>query len=214
MVGVCTSSPYTGSGLQQQQRAPSSSMSGSERRGPESAASVQHRHPTPPLSGEATYTNPPPLSVNPPSRATNPQTQGMNPPPPPLGFSSASLGPRFQEPPSPSPCPSCRGGLLVQKDSKYGPFVACSMFPDCKYRVTPTPEARGAGGGPPKKDDDSPSAWLELVSAEAFALYVDTSHQVSYPAIQYPPSKASPSQAHHMLYSYSSSMLDMSPNTC
>lgn len=32
-------------------------------------------------------------------------------------------------------CPQCKAGRLAEKTGKYGTFVACSNFPDCKYIV-------------------------------------------------------------------------------
>lgn len=29
-------------------------------------------------------------------------------------------------------CPEC-GGLLVKRKGKYGGFIGCSNYPDCKY---------------------------------------------------------------------------------
>jgi len=30
-------------------------------------------------------------------------------------------------------CPECGEGTLRKKEGKYGPFEACSMYPDCAY---------------------------------------------------------------------------------
>jgi DNA topoisomerase-1 len=31
------------------------------------------------------------------------------------------------------PCPECTEGRLVQKEGRFGPFLACSRYPDCRY---------------------------------------------------------------------------------
>lgn len=30
-------------------------------------------------------------------------------------------------------CPACGNGFMVRRDGKYGPFMACSCFPDCRH---------------------------------------------------------------------------------
>lgn len=41
-----------------------------------------------------------------------------------------------------SPCPSCNcvddslGGILVTRGGKFGRFLGCSRYPDCKYTTT------------------------------------------------------------------------------
>ena len=37
-------------------------------------------------------------------------------------------------------CPECKQGHLVQKASRFGPFLGCSLYPKCKYRRALTPE--------------------------------------------------------------------------
>lgn len=32
-------------------------------------------------------------------------------------------------------CPECKAGRLATKTGRFGEFVACSKFPDCKYIV-------------------------------------------------------------------------------
>lgn len=31
-------------------------------------------------------------------------------------------------------CPVCRQGLMVQRESRYGPFLSCSRFPRCRHK--------------------------------------------------------------------------------
>ena len=30
-------------------------------------------------------------------------------------------------------CPSCKRGILILRNGKYGPFLGCSRFPSCRY---------------------------------------------------------------------------------
>ncbi len=39
-------------------------------------------------------------------------------------------------------CPACGTGVLVQRQSQYGPFVGCSSYPRCEYKPR-TPAVRG-----------------------------------------------------------------------
>jgi DNA topoisomerase-1 len=32
-------------------------------------------------------------------------------------------------------CPQCGEGQLVQRTGRFGPFIACSRYPDCNYRA-------------------------------------------------------------------------------
>ena len=32
-----------------------------------------------------------------------------------------------------NPCPECEDGELVEKTGKYGTFVACTNYPECRY---------------------------------------------------------------------------------
>ena len=38
-------------------------------------------------------------------------------------------------------CPSCGTGFLVQRKGKYGPFIACSCFPKCRFTCNPKLES-------------------------------------------------------------------------
>jgi ssDNA-binding Zn-finger/Zn-ribbon topoisomerase 1 len=43
-------------------------------------------------------------------------------------------------------CPECGTGTLAAKRSRYGPFVGCSRYPDCRYiRKSSTGSATGGG---------------------------------------------------------------------
>ena len=35
-------------------------------------------------------------------------------------------------------CPQCKSGRLTEKTGRYGDFIACSKFPDCKYILKET----------------------------------------------------------------------------
>ena len=41
-------------------------------------------------------------------------------------------------------CPLCHEGHLVQKASRFGPFMGCSRYPKCKFRRALTPEGEAA----------------------------------------------------------------------
>ncbi|MGN6330702.1 MAG: UvrD-helicase domain-containing protein [Motilibacteraceae bacterium] len=58
-----------------------------------------------------------------------------------LDVGSAEAGP------APEVCPTCRKGVLVQRNGKYGPFVGCSTFPRCGFtrKIGGTP-SRGSSG--------------------------------------------------------------------
>jgi len=45
-------------------------------------------------------------------------------------------------------CPSCGNGQLSLKLGKFGSFIGCSNYPDCKYTRPMTPGAEGAGAVP------------------------------------------------------------------
>ena len=31
-------------------------------------------------------------------------------------------------------CPECQEGKLIERQGRFGPFLACNRYPDCKYR--------------------------------------------------------------------------------
>ena len=39
------------------------------------------------------------------------------------------------EPINESRCPECRIGVLMTKSGRYGPFVGCSNYPDCCFKL-------------------------------------------------------------------------------
>ena len=43
-----------------------------------------------------------------------------------------------------TPCPRCKVGRLVERVSKYGPFLSCSTFPKCDYKID---KAKAAAAG-------------------------------------------------------------------
>ena len=62
------------------------------------------------------------------------------------------------------PCPSCAGGRLTLKFGRYGAFVGCSSYPDCRFR---RPLAAGlqeghGGTSEPKRIGVDPATGLEL----------------------------------------------------
>ncbi len=44
-------------------------------------------------------------------------------------------------------CPECKDGKLIERDGKFGRFIACNNYPKCKYvKKSPEEEARGKTG--------------------------------------------------------------------
>ena len=62
------------------------------------------------------------------------------------------------------PCPSCADGRLALKFGRYGAFVGCSNYPDCRFRrplAAGLQEGRGSTGEP-KRIGVDPATGLEL----------------------------------------------------
>ncbi|HTM81059.1 type I DNA topoisomerase [Asticcacaulis sp.] len=54
---------------------------------------------------------------------------------------------------NPRACPSCANGLLSLKTSRFGAFIGCSNYPECKFtRPVGNPDAEGAEGATGDKD--------------------------------------------------------------
>ncbi len=54
---------------------------------------------------------------------------------------------------NPRACPSCSNGMLSLKTSRFGAFIGCSNYPECKYtRPVGTPDAESEGGASGDKD--------------------------------------------------------------
>ena len=58
-------------------------------------------------------------------------------------------------------CPLCKEGHLVNKASRYGPFLGCSRYPKCKYRRALTPN--GEPPVPKLLDEACPTCGKPLV---------------------------------------------------
>ena len=54
---------------------------------------------------------------------------------------------------NPRACPSCANGLLSLKTSRFGAFIGCSNYPECKYtRPVGNPDSEAEGGASGDKD--------------------------------------------------------------
>jgi DNA topoisomerase-1 len=62
----------------------------------------------------------------------------------------------------PRQCPTCTGGRLTLKLSKYGAFIGCSNYPECRYTRPLTVSADGSGEIGTKKLGEDPTTGLEV----------------------------------------------------
>ena len=66
---------------------------------------------------------------------------------------------------NPRACPSCANGLLSLKTSRFGAFIGCSNYPECKFtRPVGNPDAEGADGATGDKDLGEDPATGKVVS--------------------------------------------------
>jgi DNA topoisomerase-1 len=66
---------------------------------------------------------------------------------------------------NPRACPSCSNGLLSLKTSRFGAFIGCSNYPECKFtRPVGNPDAEGADGATGDKDLGEDPATGKVVS--------------------------------------------------
>jgi DNA topoisomerase I len=62
----------------------------------------------------------------------------------------------------PRACPSCSGGRLTLKLSKFGAFIGCSNYPECRYTRPLTLPGDGIGEMGTKKLGEDPTTGLEV----------------------------------------------------
>ena len=62
----------------------------------------------------------------------------------------------------PRQCPACSGGRLTLKLSKFGAFIGCSNYPECRYTRPLTTPADGSGVIGTKKLGEDPKTGLEV----------------------------------------------------
>src|SRR5260370_20802997 len=55
----------------------------------------------------------------------------------------------------PRKCPSCETGRLSLKLGKFGGFIGCTNYPECRY-TRPLAPGHGAHGGPPRRHKKAP----------------------------------------------------------
>ncbi len=59
-------------------------------------------------------------------------------------------------------CPNCSGGRLTLKLSKFGAFIGCSNYPECRYTRPLSPAADGSADIGTKKLGEDPESGLEV----------------------------------------------------
>jgi DNA topoisomerase I len=62
----------------------------------------------------------------------------------------------------PRQCPTCTGGRLTLKLSKFGPFIGCSNYPECRYTRPLSVPADGSADFGTKKLGEDPKTGLEV----------------------------------------------------
>ena len=79
----------------------------------------------------------------------------------------------------PRQCPNCGGGRLTLKLSKFGAFIGCSNYPECRYTRPLTVPAEGAGDIGTKKLGEDPVTGLEVtLRSGRFGPYVQLGEAV------------------------------------
>ena len=69
-------------------------------------------------------------------------------------------------------CPSCEDGRLGLKLGRYGPFVGCANYPDCKY-TRPLAENGGDASEPRKLGDDPQTGLPIMLKRGPYGLYIE-----------------------------------------
>lgn len=61
--------------------------------------------------------------------------------------------PAVEEGGDPRACPSCQTGRLSLKTSRYGPFIGCSNYPECRYtrQIAPAGDDKGGNASSPAR---------------------------------------------------------------
>ena len=79
----------------------------------------------------------------------------------------------------PRQCPNCSGGRLTLKLSKYGAFIGCSNYPECRYTRPLSVPADGSGEIGTKKLGEDPKSGLEVtLRSGRFGPYVQLGEAV------------------------------------
>ncbi len=79
----------------------------------------------------------------------------------------------------PRACPGCTGGRLTLKLSKFGPFIGCSNYPECRYTRPLSLSADGSGEIGTKKLGEDPKTGLEVtLRSGRFGPYVQLGEAV------------------------------------
>jgi DNA topoisomerase I len=79
----------------------------------------------------------------------------------------------------PRACPGCGGGRLTLKLSKFGAFIGCSNYPECRYTRPLTAPAGGAADIGTKKLGEDPTTGLEVtLRSGRFGPYVQLGEAV------------------------------------
>ena len=79
----------------------------------------------------------------------------------------------------PRQCPTCTGGRLTLKLSKFGAFIGCSNYPECRYTRPLSVPADGSGDIGTKKLGEDPKTGLEVtLRSGRFGPYVQLGEAV------------------------------------
>jgi DNA topoisomerase-1 len=79
----------------------------------------------------------------------------------------------------PRACPGCVGGRLTLKLSKFGPFIGCSNYPECRYTRPLSVPADGSGEIGTRKLGEDPETGLEVtLRSGRFGPYVQLGEAV------------------------------------
>ncbi|HUZ34224.1 MAG TPA: type I DNA topoisomerase [Xanthobacteraceae bacterium] len=79
----------------------------------------------------------------------------------------------------PRKCPTCTGGRLTLKLSKFGAFIGCSDYPECRYTRPLSVSADGSGEIGTKKLGEDPKSGLEVtLRSGRFGPYVQLGETV------------------------------------
>src|SRR5271170_3956113 len=79
----------------------------------------------------------------------------------------------------PRACPTCSGGRLSLKLSKFGAFIGCSNYPECRYTRPLSAPADGSGDFGTKKLGEDPKTGLEVtLRSGRFGPYVQLGEAV------------------------------------
>ena len=79
----------------------------------------------------------------------------------------------------PRHCPTCTGGRLTLKLSKFGPFIGCSNYPECRYTRPLSVPADGSADFGTKKLGEDPKSGLEVtLRSGRFGPYVQLGEAV------------------------------------